>query len=76
MKNLKIFFILILITTFLTSCFLFPNIDSDIDSENNSTELINLNPDPDGDPWIAGGAIELTEEEREAIPPLSSILGD
>jgi hypothetical protein len=31
------------------------------------SQSINLNPDPNGEPWIAGGIPELTEEAREQI---------
>jgi len=34
-----------------------------LDEHGNPTGLINMNPDPDGEPWIAGGLSPLTEEE-------------
>lgn len=45
---------------------------------NVNAQIINLNPDPDGDPWIAGGIPEITPEiqaKLDAIPEmiLSSI---
>ena len=33
-------------------------------------KLINVNPNPTGDPWIAGGFRELTTEEASKIPDL------
>jgi len=32
--------------------------------------LINVNPDPNGEPWLAGGTRPLTEEEEAQIPEL------
>jgi len=32
--------------------------------------LINLNPDPEGESWIAGGDIEMTQEEQSRFLPL------
>lgn len=40
------------------------------DENGNATELINVNPDPDGEPWISGGGRALTEEEQNCIPDL------
>ncbi|MFC1476431.1 Ser-Thr-rich GPI-anchored membrane family protein [Fibrobacterota bacterium] len=37
-----------------------------LDENGNETGLVNMNPDPDGEPWIAGGLSPLTAEEREA----------
>ncbi len=34
-----------------------------LDENGNATGLINMNPDPDGEPWIAGGLPPLTEED-------------
>ena len=34
------------------------------------TELVNVNPDPNGEPWLAGGTRRLTEEEEAQIPEL------
>ena len=31
------------------------------------SQSVNMNPDPNGEPWIAGGVPELTEEARERI---------
>jgi len=38
-----------------------------LDENGNETGLINMNPDPDGEPWIAGGLGPMTEEERVAF---------
>ena len=32
-----------------------------------NTKLINVNPDPNGEPWIAGGISPLTEKQREKL---------
>lgn len=37
--------------------------------------LTNLNPDPQGDPWIAGGLVMPSEEELLAIPQLEMVQG-
>ena len=37
-------------------------------SLNTNAQLINCNPDSEGEPWWAGGDIPLTEEEWDAIP--------
>ncbi len=31
------------------------------------SQSVNMNPDPNGEPWIAGGVLELTEEAKERI---------
>lgn len=33
-----------------------------------SAQLINVNPDPNGNPWLVGGNIPLTAEELSNIP--------
>jgi len=37
---------------------------------NTKAQLVNCNPDPNGDPWYAGGNIPLTEEKWASIPKL------
>jgi len=32
---------------------------------NTKAQIVNLNPDPNGDPWIAGGIPEVTPEIQE-----------
>ena len=32
-----------------------------------NAELINYNPDPDGDPWYAGGLSPLTPEQQQFV---------
>lgn len=41
-----------------------------LDESGNETGLYNVNPDPDGEPWISGGGRALTEEEEKCIPEL------
>jgi hypothetical protein len=37
---------------------------------NVSAQLINVNPDPNGDIWLVGGDIPLTAEELSKIPQM------
>ena len=32
------------------------------------SQIVNVNPDPNGDPWIAGDVILLSTEEEDSIP--------
>jgi len=41
-----------------------------LDENGNETGLFNVNPDPDGEPWISGGGRALTAEEEKCIPEL------
>ncbi len=41
-----------------------------LDENGNETGLINVNPDPEGEPWISGGGRGLTAEEEKCIPEL------
>jgi hypothetical protein len=40
------------------------------DGADDAGELVNINPDPDGEPWLVGGLREPTEEELAQIPEL------
>jgi len=62
-KKKIVVFVVILMTTFFGSCSFFST-----NNKNNSTKLINLNPDKNGEPWLAGGVKLPPEDEIEKIP--------
>ncbi|MBN1984567.1 MAG: hypothetical protein JW795_23775 [Chitinivibrionales bacterium] len=41
-----------------------------LDEFGNPTNLINANPDPFGEPWVVGGAVEFSAEELRMTPQL------
>ncbi len=38
----------------------------------NAEDLVNINPDPNGEPWMVGGLRELTEQEKQELESLTN----
>lgn len=65
MHKVKSIYVWILIAAFSGLCFL---------PYGTAAQLINLNPNPNGDPWLAGGFIPPSEDEVSKTPRLSAII--